>query len=54
MGILTFPCGCCISSSMFGEHETLDVTVCFNHAISNKLIQESLKALAQVVISEIQ
>ena len=32
MGTWKAPCGCTVSTSMFGNYPTLSITLCFHHA----------------------
>ena len=47
MGTTFYPCGCLISRSMVGNHEVMQVCVCFKHSVDDG-IQEAKKALAEV------
>lgn len=37
MGTVLFPCGCMISSSMFGAYEIMHVLVCFAHSLVDEV-----------------
>jgi len=51
MSTITFVCGCFISTSMFGEHEVMQVHACFEHSLDNR-VHEAQKQLFAVAGSE--
>jgi len=48
MNTITYPCGCSVSRSMFGNHEILFATPCYKHSLS---LQEILKELAIAIFN---
>ena len=47
MGTVSYPCGCAITRSMFGEREIMWVKTCLEHS---KDLQKELQALAEKVV----
>lgn len=48
MGTTSFPCGCTITRSMFGEREIVTVLNCLEHAFD---LQNELQAMVKKILN---